>query len=127
MNNNMFSFIFQELTKENYGNWCICVKSSLGLQDAQEVIEKEYDESKNEDDLSQAQKDALHRTPKKDLQVLTLVHICFDESTFEKVSDATRAQQALQALENSFKGVDKVTKVRCQTLRGEFKSFKMKF
>ncbi|XP_026417061.1 uncharacterized protein LOC113312528 [Papaver somniferum] len=49
-----------------------------------------------------------------------------DESSFEKISRAANAKKAWEILQNSFKGVDKVKKVRLQTLRGEFESLSMK-
>ena len=45
---------------------------------------------------------------------------------FEKVSTATSAKDAWEVLQNSFKGKDKVIKVRLQTMRGEYENLKMK-
>ncbi|KZV45453.1 hypothetical protein F511_20626 [Dorcoceras hygrometricum] len=43
---------------------------------------------------------------------------------FEKVASATTSKQAWDVLQASFKGVDKVKKVRLQTLRCEFESLR---
>ncbi|KZV49619.1 hypothetical protein F511_26050 [Dorcoceras hygrometricum] len=43
---------------------------------------------------------------------------------FEKVASATTSKQAWDVLQASFKGVDKVKKVRLQTQRGEFESLR---
>ena len=49
-----------------------------------------------------------------------------DEFMFEKVPYATTAKQACEILINSFKGVDKVIRVRLQTLKEKFEALKMK-
>ena len=49
-----------------------------------------------------------------------------DEAMFEKVASAAKAKEAWEIQHNNFKGVDKVKKVRLQTLHGEFESLHMK-
>ena len=124
-NNNMVPFQVPRLTKDNFSSWCIRMKALLGSQDAWEIVDKGYTEPENETSLSQAQKDALQNTRKKDQRALTLIHQAIDDGNFEKISGAATAKQAWQILENTFKGVDQVKKVRLQRLRGEYETLHM--
>ncbi|KAL8128006.1 hypothetical protein AgCh_014799 [Apium graveolens] len=71
--------------------------AKVGSQEAWDIVEKGYDEPENE-----------------------------DEAMFEKVATAAKAKEAWKILQNNFKGIDKVKKLRLQTLRGEFEALKMK-
>ena len=49
-----------------------------------------------------------------------------DESTFEKIAKAKLSKEAWEILSIFFKGVDRVKRVRLQTLRVEFEVAHMK-
>ena len=49
-----------------------------------------------------------------------------DKGTFEKISSATISKEVWEILQNTHKGVDKVSQVHLQTFRGEFDSLNMK-
>ena len=68
----------------------------------------------------------LLKTRKKDQHAFTLIHQCLDDGMFEKVADATTSKEVWEILQNSFEGVDKVKKIKLQTLRAEFEVLKIK-
>ncbi|XP_008223336.1 PREDICTED: keratin, type I cytoskeletal 10-like [Prunus mume] len=110
-NSSMASFQVSLLTKDNYHNWSVRMKTLIGCYDAWEVVERGIGEHGDEANLTNAQREALKESRKKDKKVLTRIHQALDDSTFEK---------------NFYRGVDKVKKVRLQTLRGEFESLHQK-
>ncbi|KAL2251279.1 UNVERIFIED_CONTAM: Retrovirus-related Pol polyprotein from transposon TNT 1-94 [Sesamum indicum] len=110
---NETSFVVPSLTKDNYDNWCIRMKALLGAYEAWDPVKNGVDEN----DTS---------AKKKDQKALSLIHQSLDEKMFEKIAAATTSKQAWETLQASFKCVDKVKKVRLQTLRGEFESLRMR-
>ena len=54
-----------------------------------------------------------------------MIHQAIDDGNFERISGAATTKQAWQILENAFKGVDQVKKVRLQRLRGEYETLHM--
>ncbi|RDX59738.1 hypothetical protein CR513_61832, partial [Mucuna pruriens] len=96
------------------------MKALLGSQDAWKVMEKGYILPEDVTILSQHEKEILVNTKKKDQHVLTFIYQSLDEAMFEMVSNVSTSKEAWEILKTSLEGVDKVKKVRLQTLRGEF-------
>ncbi|PON48208.1 hypothetical protein PanWU01x14_238580 [Parasponia andersonii] len=96
------------------------MKVLLGAHDVWEVVEKGYEEPRDESTLSSTQKDSLKDSRKRDKKALFLIYQALDDDEFEKISSATSAKEAWEKLQISYKGEEKVKKVRLQTLRGEF-------
>ncbi|KAH0729418.1 hypothetical protein KY289_000606 [Solanum tuberosum] len=98
-NNSPLSFQYPRLTRENYEKWCLRMKVILGSQDVWDIVDKGYTKPANEETLSSNEK---------------------------KVADATTSKEAWEILQNSLQGVDKVKKIKLQTLRADFGILKMK-
>ncbi|XP_059654321.1 uncharacterized protein LOC132301047 [Cornus florida] len=102
------------------------MKAILGAQDVWEVVSKGYDEPEDETTLSQAENNVLQAMRKKDQKAVMTIHQCLDDGMLQRVASAENAKQLWEILQNSFQRVDKVKKVRLQTLRGEFEALHMK-
>ena len=102
------------------------MKALLGSQNVWDIVNNGYEEPESDATLSQAQRETLQNTRKKDQKAFTIIHSNIDDSNFEKISGATTTHQAWQILENTYKEVDRVKKVRIQKLRVDCESLLMK-
>nr|XP_025616460.1 uncharacterized protein LOC112708736 [Arachis hypogaea] len=90
------------------------------------MVEKDYVEPKNVEKLTEAEKDELENKRKKYQCALTIIHQVLDDDMFDKIADIINAKKVWDTLQNFVIGVEKVKKVRLQTLRAEFESLMMK-
>jgi len=121
--------LIPKLTKDNYDSWCIRLKAFLGSQECLEIVHYGYDEpeSKEEEDaLQEAQKQALKVNRKKDNKAKTIIYQGLDEDTFEIIASAETSKDIWEALQQKYKGADRIKKIRLQSLRGEFELLQMK-
>nr|GEW88413.1 retrovirus-related Pol polyprotein from transposon TNT 1-94 [Tanacetum cinerariifolium] len=125
MSSLMTLFQFPRLSKDNYGSWWIRMKALLSSHDVWEIVEKCIEKVDDESSLNVAQRVELQKARKKDQSALTLIYQCLDDAMFEKVANATTSKEAWEILQNAFKGIDKMKKVRLQSLRGEFEKLQM--
>ncbi|KAI5352361.1 hypothetical protein L3X38_005252 [Prunus dulcis] len=124
-NGSMAPFQVYLLIKDNHHNWSVRMKTLISCYDVWEVVERGIGKHGDEANLTNAQRKALKEIRKKDKKALTLIQ-ALDDSTFEKVANAITAKNAWEILHNFYRGVDKVKKVRLQTLRREFESLHQK-
>ncbi|KAL0373960.1 UNVERIFIED_CONTAM: hypothetical protein Sradi_3311700 [Sesamum radiatum] len=120
------SFQYPTLTKTNYDQWSIRMKAILDAHGLWNVVEIGYKEPADEGALSVAELAALQKRRSGDQSALSIIHQGFDDEMFEKIVNESKAKNAWDILKNSTVGVDKVKKVRLQTLRAEFKSLLVK-
>jgi Domain of unknown function (DUF4219) len=93
------------LSKTNYENWCIHIKTLLGSQDVWEVVEFGYTEHATLQGLTNKQVKELKESRKKDKTALYLMYQAVDESGFEKIVCAKTSKEAWETLEKAYKGV----------------------
>ncbi|GJZ38449.1 hypothetical protein Tco_0585012 [Tanacetum coccineum] len=125
MSSSMNLFQFPHLTKDNYGSWYIRIKVLLGSHDVWGIVKKGVEKVNDEDSLSATQRVELEKARKKDQSALTIIYQCLDDAMFEKVANATTSKEAWEILQNAFKGIEMVKRVRLQSLRVEFKKLQM--
>ncbi|TYK30798.1 Retrovirus-related Pol polyprotein from transposon TNT 1-94 [Cucumis melo var. makuwa] len=102
------------------------MKALLGSQDVWDIVSNGYEEPESDAALNQVEREVFQNTRKKYQKALTIIHQAINDNNFEKISGATTAYQAWKILENTYKGVDRVKKVRLQKLRDDYESLHMK-
>lgn len=116
-----------QLTKTNYNIWSVRMKDLLRSYDVWKIVENGFKEHEDEDStLTEVQRQALKDSRKRDKEALTIIHQSLDDSTFEKVANATTSKEAWEILKNLFCSIDKLKNLRLQTLRRKCESLHQK-
>ncbi|GKD40252.1 hypothetical protein Tco_1260459 [Tanacetum coccineum] len=101
------------------------MKALLGSLDVWEIVGKGVKKVDDEGSLSATQRVELQKARKKDQSALTIIYQCLDGAMFEKVANATTSKEAWEIIQNAFKEIDKVKRVRLQSFREEFRKIQM--
>nr|XP_028965038.1 uncharacterized protein LOC114827416 [Malus domestica] len=98
------------------------------LQDLWEVVSNGYDEPTTEQEAAYTadQRNTLKDLRKNDKKVMYLLYQGLEDSTFEKIAEATTSKQVWYTLSTIYQGVDRVKRVRLQSLRADFEAAHMK-
>ena len=107
---------------ENYDYWSLKMKTLFQSQDLWDLVENGYDESAN---LTNAQKEALKETKKKDAKALFFIQQAISDSLFPRIMRVTTAKEAWEVLQEEFQGNSKVRSIKLQSLRRDFENLKM--
>ncbi|CAI8588308.1 unnamed protein product [Vicia faba] len=104
------------LSKSNYENWSIQMKTLLGSLDVWEVTNNGFEEPSNTTAYTAAQNKALKETRAMEKTALYMLFRAVYESALEKIAGSTTPKEAWDTLEKAFRGADRVKEVRLQTL-----------
>ncbi|XP_074324291.1 uncharacterized protein LOC141661204 [Apium graveolens] len=107
---------------ENYDYWSLKMKTLFQSQDLWDLVKSGYDESAN---LTNAQKEALKETKKKDAKALFFIQQAISESLFPRIMRVATAKEAWEVLQEEFQGNSKVRSIKLQSLRRDFENLKM--
>ena len=112
----------------NYDRWCIQIRCLFGSQNLWKLVKNGYNEVANHQEFDaqpQACKYMLLETRKKDQKVLYFIYQALDLVVFERICRAKMEKEAWDLLKITHRGVEKMKKVRLQTLWGDFEKLKM--
>ena len=126
--NNLINPQVPKLLKDNYESWSIQMKALFGSQGLWELIVDGFKEPTPEVEAAYTaeEKKALKEQRKKDSKARFLLYQGLDESTFERVAEAATSKKAWEILATIYKGVERVKRIRLQTLRGDLEAAQMK-
>ncbi|GAB2290077.1 hypothetical protein Dimus_038084 [Dionaea muscipula] len=114
------TFPFPRLAIDNYTKWSLQMRTFLGGHDVWDAVEVCV-----EDLVAQATSAKLQREARvRDQRALSILQQGVDDSNWERIAGVYTAKEAWDLLKTAFQGIDRVQRVRLQTLRGEFEYLK---
>ncbi|TXG60435.1 hypothetical protein EZV62_015008 [Acer yangbiense] len=111
---------------EDFDYWSSLFEVWLKVFDLWKIVDEGFDELEDEVGLSEAHQRSLKANRKKDIDACNQINIAIEKAVYEKISKAKNAKEEWQILKKTYKGDDKVKKVRLQSLRLEFEKLQMK-
>jgi hypothetical protein len=114
---------------KNYEYWSITMKALFSSQDIWELVENKFPKPADAaayNALTQAKKDLLKNTRKKDSKALFYLFQAVHESIFSRILAATKSKQAWDTLQTAYQGMSKVKTAKLQMLRRDFETIFMK-
>ena len=128
-NNSLVQPLIPILTRNNYEEWEIKMRTLLRCHEVWELVTHGYVETANlevEQALTNAQTEQLRINRKKDAKALSLIPNGLDGSIFPKILGANFSKVAWDILESNYQSITKVKTIKLQTLRMNFENMKMK-
>ena len=94
------------------------MKALLDYQDLWELVNNGYQEYTKQDEaaLTANRRNELKDARKKDKKALSYLYQAVEESTFEKITEASSSKVAWDVLANIFKGDERVKWIHLQNL-----------
>ncbi|XP_051144003.1 uncharacterized protein LOC127260332 [Andrographis paniculata] len=111
------------LEGKNYNRWSTQMKVLFDYQDLLDTIENGIQALTA--DATTAQRTAHAELKKKDKKALFIIHQGMRDDTFEQIEGASSAHEAWNILLTTYKGDDRVKRIRLQTLRRKYKLLQM--
>ncbi|KAF8377139.1 hypothetical protein HHK36_030512 [Tetracentron sinense] len=89
---------------DNYDIWCVKMKTLFLSYDIWEFVEEGYEEPENVETLSNARKQQLKETKRKDAKALHLIQQGVADPIFPRIINATTSKEAWDILQKEYRG-----------------------
>ncbi|GAV76786.1 UBN2 domain-containing protein [Cephalotus follicularis] len=121
--NGSVQLLIPVLDGKNYNRWCAQMRVLYDYHELLGVVENGVTDLA--ENATEAQINTHREMKKKDNNALYFIHQGVNDEVFEKVVGATSSKLAWDILMTSFKGADRIKKVKLQTLRRQYELLQM--